>query len=683
MMMYSVAKMICPMKQFFSYLGASLAAIAALASCNKEIDAPVEDLKGGVPFEICASTADTKTEIDGKFKTTWVVGATPDSINVYHKLASDDSYTHDGKFLAKTEEGKFSGTLAAAPAAGEEYQWLAKYPYDSDLTTPAKKYSYIGSRSDKSQSQKGLNSTAHLSGYYMPLVGKGTSTGTASPTINMEHASSVIEINVTNNTTEALDVTSIAFTAPESIIGQFVIDYTGETTTYTEKYYASKTANLSVTDGMIAAGESGKFYLAIKPFKATTGQTLKVTVNEKDKLILLRNDVTFSAGKIKKINYSYDNAQPLTVEFASLGYTSWGKNASFSSQDYEEVSQTQSNVKFTYTRNEGSIYANSTAIRFYKGNTLKFDAPDGYHIEFISWTGSSFKSDVTSNVPTCTSSTSALSWTGKANSVTFTRPSDASSYATLSAVTVILGEGTVAKTVNSISWTGYTSTYKVGDTFKADGTVMATYSDGSIEDVTKKAQFSSPDMTTEGTKTVTVTYEGKTTTGEITVNAASVGGILTTTLSTANITAVAKPSNSTSQNTNYRSLTYYDENNFEYKAYAISTFHSKATNDNCYIQIKKYANNTAYYVQLPEFSGSIKSIHLIVSGSSAAKGNGGNTATVYFSSNNSTSTTGNGVVSGTGESEISIDASSLDLKTGYLTSSAALRIWEITVEYSE
>ena len=506
------------MKQFFSYLGASLAAIAALASCNKEIDAPVEDLKGGVPFEICASTADTKTAIDGAFKTTWVVGETPDSINVYHKLASAAEYTHDGKFLAETEEGKFLGTLAAAPEAGEEYQWLAKYPYDSHLTTPAKGYSYIGSRTDGTQFQTGLNSTAHLSGYYMPLVGKGTSTGTASPTIAMEHASSVLEINVTNNTTETLDVTSIAFTAPESIIGQFVIDYTGETTTYTAKTYVSATATLSVTDGTIAAGKSGKFYLAIKPFKATTGQTLKVTVNEKDKFILLRNDVTFSAGKIKTINYSYDNAQPLTVAFASLGYTSWGKTAQFSGNTNDEVTQTQSNVKFTYTRNGSSLYANQNAIRFYKSNTLKFEAPDGYHIEYISWTGSAFKSDVTSDVPTCTSSTSALSWEGKANSVTFTRPSNADSYATLSAVTVVLGEGTIAKTVSSIAWTGYTTTYKVGDTFKADGTVMATYSDGSTEEVTTKASFSSPDMTTEGTKTVTVTYEGKTTTGEITVN---------------------------------------------------------------------------------------------------------------------------------------------------------------------
>ena len=304
--------MICPMKQFFSYLGASLAAIAALASCNKEIDAPVEDLKGGVPFEICASTADTKTSIDGAFKTTWVVDGTADQINVYHKEASATEYTYDNAFTAQTVDGKFSGTLTSALEAKKEYQWLAKYPYDSYLTTPAKGYSYIGSRSDETQSQTGLNSTAHLSGDYMPLVGKGASVGTATPTIAMKHASSVLEINVANNTEETLDVTSITFTAPESIIGQFVIDYTGETTTYAEQKYASEVATLSVTNGTIAPGASGKFYIAIKPFTVSSG-VLKVAVNGYEKEITISNKTVFSAGKIKKINFNYDAVDYVTL----------------------------------------------------------------------------------------------------------------------------------------------------------------------------------------------------------------------------------------------------------------------------------------------------------------------------------------------------------------------------------
>lgn len=82
-----------------------------------------------------------------------------------------------------------------------------------------------------------------------------------------------------------------------------------------------------------------------------------------------------------------------------------------------------------------------------------------------------------------------------------------------------------AATLSSIAWTGYTTTYTVGDVFKADGTVTATYSDGSTKDVTSEASFSTPDMSTAGAKTVTITYEGETTTGEITVkDSASTGG---------------------------------------------------------------------------------------------------------------------------------------------------------------
>ena len=77
-----------------------------------------------------------------------------------------------------------------------------------------------------------------------------------------------------------------------------------------------------------------------------------------------------------------------------------------------------------------------------------------------------------------------------------------------------------AATLSSIAWTGYTTTYTVGNVFKADGTVTATYSDGSTKDVTSEASFSTPDMSTAGAKTVTITYEGETTTGEITVKAA-------------------------------------------------------------------------------------------------------------------------------------------------------------------
>jgi len=103
-------------------------------------------------------------------------------------------------------------------------------------------------------------------------------------------------------------------------------------------------------------------------------------------------------------------------------------------------------------------------------------------------------------------------------------------------VTVSYTEGEVTKTatynitvierpaLTSIALSGtYTTTFSQGDDFNHDGLVVtATYADDSTKDVTDDATFSAPDMTTIGTKTVTVSYtEGavtETATYEITVN---------------------------------------------------------------------------------------------------------------------------------------------------------------------
>ena len=80
-----------------------------------------------------------------------------------------------------------------------------------------------------------------------------------------------------------------------------------------------------------------------------------------------------------------------------------------------------------------------------------------------------------------------------------------------------------AKTLSSISVSGYTTSFTVGDTFSFGGTVTATYSDETTADVTSSATFSGYNMSTAGNYTVTVSYtEGgvtKTATYSITVAA--------------------------------------------------------------------------------------------------------------------------------------------------------------------
>ena len=79
--------------------------------------------------------------------------------------------------------------------------------------------------------------------------------------------------------------------------------------------------------------------------------------------------------------------------------------------------------------------------------------------------------------------------------------------------------------LSSISISGYTTTFNVGDEFVFGGTVMANYENGDSRDVTSSASFSGYNMNASGTQTVTVSYGGKTATYDITVSAIPVTGI--------------------------------------------------------------------------------------------------------------------------------------------------------------
>lgn len=125
----------------------------------------------------------------------------------------------------------------------------------------------------------------------------------------------------------------------------------------------------------------------------------------------------------------------------NFGYANdWGQSSSWSGSDKNNVTATKEGVTVTHTRGTGSMYANSTATRFYKDNTLTF-AVSGNTITSIVFTCSTYQTDITSNVGSCTATSSEFSWSGDASSVSFSRPSSASNYAQFSAATITVGGG--------------------------------------------------------------------------------------------------------------------------------------------------------------------------------------------------------------------------------------------------
>ena len=153
------------------------------------------------------------------------------------------------------------------------------------------------------------------------------------------------------------------------------------------------------------------------------------------------------------------------------------------------------------------------------------------------------------------------------------------------------------------------------------------------------------------------------------------GADATCTLTNANIVAG-------SGGTSYGNASATDGCGKTWNAYAIKNHHSTATSSYKYWQIKKYASNTAYYIQVPTMPGKITSIALTVSSTQKPMTDGQNNTTLYFSASSSTSAAGAGVASATGASSVTIDCSALNLTTGYITASGAVRIWDVEVTYT-
>ena len=335
------------------------AAIVALAACSKVEEQSVqESIQGeGVPFSVMvSSTAGTRTANDG-LNTKWV---STDKVSVFHAPAGGN-YVLDGEFSIKdTETGLFDGTVTASPVEGNLYDWVAVYPYSPHLETVANTencYFAVGSKSQDGfvQTQAETGSMAHLAGEYFPMVGKSAGveyTGEA-PFIQMNQIAAVAAFKVTNSTSADINVSNIEFTAPELIVGTFYIDFSQDTPVLRSSgnNYTTSTAILNITDGTIKKGETGIFYLGIRPFTVSSGQnlSLKVTTSANDsqtKTFNISSDVTFHPGKIKtlKMDFTTEHVEDLPSDYVFIESVNDITDGTYLIVNYDPVSEEESFV---------------------------------------------------------------------------------------------------------------------------------------------------------------------------------------------------------------------------------------------------------------------------------------------------------------------------------------------------
>lgn len=491
-----------------------LAATFTLTNCVKEVNQPVDVPSSGIPFEIVASASeDTKTENDG-MKTKWTAD---DAINLFHAVTGSKEYVSDNSFTITEEnlaQGRFKGELGEALDGSKSYDWYAFYPYSSYITTPentAGGYSFIGHSGGLKQNA--YDSMESLCGNVCPLYGIAENVPASElPSVKMNHLTSVVRIRVTNASGSPVAFTNASFTAPEDIVGQYYINFSTDQPAFTPKS-AKNTATVEVTNATeLANGEVADLYLAVKPFTAETGEEIVITVNGYSKTIKMTKNVTFTAGKIKTVNFSF-TAKTATFDFTqpSLYGIEPSKEASKGVEIPESI--TVGDVTMTHVSNSGSkviIFTKSDGatyeMRAYNTDVLSFAVPSGYVIKNMVFKGAKTGDSVFE--PNSGVYESKV-WTGSAN------PLDLNLIATanIETITVMyeLGTPDAPKQKQTLSFPEESYTATIGSAFTSPvlsgANTVVTYS-SSDENVATVDDQGKVTLIAAGKTTITATAAG-------------------------------------------------------------------------------------------------------------------------------------------------------------------------------
>lgn len=322
----------------------AVAAMTLTTNCAKNEtetihkDKAAQEVFKGTPFEIIAGDIETKTTNDG-MATKWEAS---DAINVFYADAGTTSYTSAGKFDSQGTGSSvsFTGTVGDL---NDNNDWYVFYPYKSGITTPANTSTFFVSVGGNQTQGAEATATAHLCGEKFPVYGKAENVAkTTTPSITMKPAMSVVKVHVTNNSGAALTVNTVNFTTEDyAISGQFYIDFTGAEPVFTEKSGSTgKSSTLTVTGGKtLASGATADFYIGVVPFVAASGKKLTVKVNDYSKEITLSSEATFAAGKMKTLNFDYDETiDPAALPFSLVGTESAADISDLDGVTYDNIS---------------------------------------------------------------------------------------------------------------------------------------------------------------------------------------------------------------------------------------------------------------------------------------------------------------------------------------------------------
>ena len=511
------------------YIFLAIAAFTLLfVSCQKN------ELMSTEPssFELVANIAKTKTTLSEDFKVEWEDG------DIIYMVTSDETWgaawSQENPAMESIAEfvyssGKFTTESQIAPG---EYTFNALYARADQKTYHRGKSN--SHKLEAVQVQDCANPTAEVK-KNDALIGTFNAEVPMrkAAEVNMQHLYTLMRVDIKNATGSAVDVKKFEMTAADAALAGVFNVKSFATPEIEAKSGASSNISVELTGGNVATGESLPVYFVMAPLTNYTGDvTFKVTDSENKtytKTVTLSGK-TFAAGHYNTTPYTIGEADAVepTPEgeiTATLTFDDKAKRTEYttSKQVWEENGIKLTNDKASSTTNVGDY---AKPARFYKSSTIKIEAP-GYitKIEFNSVTGE--KLDFLQELLPDASVDGTIVTEVYDGSTTSVSYSLTTGQIQLNSITVTYSsEGYIPPTLESISVNGdYKKEFTQYSDFSFGGQVTATYSDESTKAIAEKdCTFSGYDLAVVGKHTVTVTYEGKSTTYDINVAEAQIGG---------------------------------------------------------------------------------------------------------------------------------------------------------------
>ena len=362
-----------------------------------------------------------------------------------------------------------------------------------------------------------ISNSASASGANITLTGKaiGNATITARITISGQTYSKTCSVAVTAPKT----LSSISVSGQKT---SFKVNSTFEFGgTVTAHYNDSTTANVTSSSSFsgydLSTTGNQTVVVSYSESSITKTTSYQITVNEASSGGIA-TDLSIGDNVVLICNEASKEMSSFSTTSTIYGIGTDYKDTPNGTLTFAVESGSESN---SYSFKNGSNY-----LYWGSGNSL---SSNGTKNKNASWTVS-FDSDGNANIKNCNDSARRILWNKSSPRFAAYTSTPGSSYYDVQLFKV----GGTTKTLSSISLNteSVTKIFNVNDTFSYTGLIVtAHYSDGSNATVTPSS-VSSPDMTTSGQKTITVTYiEGgvtKTATYTITVNAQQVTSITAT-----------------------------------------------------------------------------------------------------------------------------------------------------------